>query len=40
MSDLNQIVEQLSALTVMEAAQLSKMLEEKWGVSAAAAAPL
>lgn len=40
MSDLNQIVEQLSALTVMEAAQLSKMLEEKWGVSAAAAAPV
>jgi large subunit ribosomal protein L7/L12 len=40
MSDLNQIVEQLSALTVMEAASLSKMLEEKWGVSAAAAAPV
>ena len=40
MSDLNTIVEQLSALTVMEAAQLSKMLEEKWGVSAAAAAPV
>jgi large subunit ribosomal protein L7/L12 len=38
MADLNQIVEQLSSLTVMEAAELSKMLEEKWGVSAAAAA--
>jgi large subunit ribosomal protein L7/L12 len=36
MSDLNQIVETLSKLTVMEAAELSKMLEEKWGVSAAA----
>jgi large subunit ribosomal protein L7/L12 len=34
--DLNQIVETLSKLTVMEAAELSKMLEEKWGVSAAA----
>jgi large subunit ribosomal protein L7/L12 len=40
MADLNVIVEQLSALTVLEAAQLSKMLEEKWGVSAAAAAPV
>jgi len=40
MADLNQIVEQLSSLTVMEAAELSKMLEEKWGVSAAAAAPV
>ncbi len=40
MADLNTIVEQLSALTVLEAAQLSKMLEEKWGVSAAAAAPI
>ena len=41
MTDLNQIVDQLSALTVMEAAELSKMLEEKWGVSAAAmAAPV
>ena len=40
MADLNQIVEQLSALTVMEAAQLSKLLEEKWGVSAASAAPI
>ncbi|MDE2340715.1 MAG: 50S ribosomal protein L7/L12 [Alphaproteobacteria bacterium] len=37
MADLNKIVEDLSALTVMEAAELSKMLEEKWGVSAAAA---
>jgi large subunit ribosomal protein L7/L12 len=36
MSNLEQIVESLSKLTVMEAAQLSKMLEEKWGVSAAA----
>lgn len=36
MSDLGKIVEQLSALTVLEAAELSKMLEEKWGVSAAA----
>ena len=37
MADLNAIVEQLSALTVLEAAELAKMLEEKWGVSAAAA---
>ncbi len=37
MADLNVIVDQLSALTVLEAAQLSKMLEEKWGVTAAAA---
>ena len=36
MADLNKIVEDLSALTVMEAAELSKLLEEKWGVSAAA----
>jgi large subunit ribosomal protein L7/L12 len=36
MADLNNLVEQLSALTVLEAAELSKMLEEKWGVSAAA----
>jgi large subunit ribosomal protein L7/L12 len=35
-ADLNQLVESLSALTVIEAAQLSKLLEEKWGVSAAA----
>ena len=34
--DLNQIVDQLSKLTVIEAAELAKMLEEKWGVSAAA----
>jgi large subunit ribosomal protein L7/L12 len=40
MADLNKIVEELSTLTVMEAAELSKMLEEKWGVSAAAAAPV
>jgi large subunit ribosomal protein L7/L12 len=36
MADLAKIVDELSALTVIEAAQLSKMLEEKWGVSAAA----
>jgi large subunit ribosomal protein L7/L12 len=36
MANLQQIVDDLSALTVMEAAELSKMLEEKWGVSAAA----
>jgi large subunit ribosomal protein L7/L12 len=36
MADLAKIVEELSALTVMEAAELSKMLEESWGVSAAA----
>lgn len=35
-NDLNKIVEQLSTLTVLEAAELAKMLEEKWGVSAAA----
>ena len=35
-ADLNQIAEQLSGLTVMEAASLVKVLEEKWGVSAAA----
>jgi large subunit ribosomal protein L7/L12 len=38
MADLNQIVDSLSALTVMEAAELVKKLEEKWGVSAAAVA--
>ena len=38
MADLNKIAEDLSALTVIEAAELSKMLEEKWGVSAAAPA--
>lgn len=36
MADLNKIAEELSSLTVLEAAELSKMLEEKWGVSAAA----
>ena len=36
MADLNKIVEELSSLTVLEAAELSKLLEEKWGVSAAA----
>ncbi|MGI3775731.1 MAG: 50S ribosomal protein L7/L12 [Janthinobacterium lividum] len=38
MADLAKIVDDLSALTVLEAAELSKMLEEKWGVSAAAPA--
>jgi large subunit ribosomal protein L7/L12 len=37
MADLQKIVENLSSLTVLEAADLAKMLEEKWGVSAAAA---
>ena len=37
MADLEKIVEDLSSLTVMEAAELSKLLEEKWGVSASAA---
>ena len=37
LADLAKIVEELSALTVLEAADLSKLLEEKWGVSAAAA---
>ena len=36
MANLDKIVEDLSSLTVMEAAELSKLLEEKWGVSAAA----
>lgn len=36
MANLEQLVEELSSLSVLEAAQLSKMLEEKWGVSAAA----
>ena len=36
MADLEKIVEELSGLTVLEAAELSKLLEEKWGVSAAA----
>ena len=38
MADMTRLVEELSALTVLEAAELSKMLEEKWGVSAAAPA--
>ena len=38
MSDLNKIIDELSKLTVVEAAELSKQLEKKWGVSAAAAA--
>jgi len=38
MAELAKLVEELSSLTVMEAAELSKMLEEKWGVSAAAPA--
>ena len=37
MADLNKIIEDLSGLTVVEAAELSKQLEEKWGVTAAAA---
>jgi len=37
MADLGKLVDQLSELTVLEASELSKMLEEKWGVSAAAA---
>ena len=37
MADLNKIVDDLSALTVLEAAELSKLIEDKWGVSAAAA---
>ena len=37
MAELSKIVEDLSSLTVMEAAELAKMLEEKWGVTAAAA---
>ena len=39
MADLNKIIEKLSSLTVVEAAELSKQLEEKWGVTAATAAP-
>ena len=38
MADLNKIIDDLSSLTVVEAAELSKQLEEKWGVTAAAAA--
>ena len=37
MADINKLVDQLSELTVLEAADLAKALEEKWGVSAAAA---
>jgi large subunit ribosomal protein L7/L12 len=40
MADLAKIVDDLSALTVLEAADLKKLLEEKWGVTAAAAAPV
>mgnify|MGYP001799543622 CR=1 FL=1 len=39
-ADLEKIVDQLSELSVLEAAELSKLLEEKWGVTAAAAAPV
>ena len=39
MADLNKIIDELSKLTVVEAADLSKQLEEKWGVTAAPAAP-
>ena len=37
MADLSKIVDELSTLTILEAAELAKMLEEKWGVTAAAA---
>jgi large subunit ribosomal protein L7/L12 len=40
MANLEKIVDELSALTVLEAAELKKLLEEKWGVTAAAAAPM
>lgn len=40
MADLNNLVEQLSALTVLEAAELKKLLEDKWGVTAAAGVPM
>ena len=39
-ANIEKIVDELSALTVLEAAELSKALEEKWGVTAAAAAPV
>jgi len=39
-TDLNKLVDELSKLSVLEAAELSKLLEEKWGVTAAAAAPV
>lgn len=40
MADIEKIAEELSGLTVLEAAELSKLLEDKWGVTAAAAAPV
>jgi large subunit ribosomal protein L7/L12 len=40
MANLEKIVDELSALTVLEAAELKKLLEEKWGVTAVAAAPM
>jgi large subunit ribosomal protein L7/L12 len=40
MADLEKIVDELSALTILEAAELKTLLEEKWGVTAAAAAPM
>lgn len=40
MADLNKLVEELSALTILEASELKTLLEEKWGVTAAAAAPV
>jgi large subunit ribosomal protein L7/L12 len=40
MADLQKLVDELSSLTVIEAAELSKLLEEKWGVSAAAPMPM
>lgn len=40
MADLNKIVEELSGLTILEAAELKKLLEEKWGVTAASGMPM
>jgi large subunit ribosomal protein L7/L12 len=40
MADLERLVDELSSLTVLEAAELAKLLEEKWGVTASAAAPM
>lgn len=40
MADLDKLVEELSSLTILEAANLKKLLEDKWGVTAAAAAPM
>src|SRR5690606_41006031 len=40
MADLSKIVDELSELTILEAAELKKMLEEKWGVTAAVGAPM